>query len=136
MHHNDAVSVAMVVIIAAVVGYSLWRTWVAQSSKRWPQTDGRILVARIKDTIRREDEDTSVGGVRRQYFQIELQYEYEVNGVQYLGARLSFGSNLYRSYDDAIDALEGIAAGHDATVFYDPNDPREAVLKTGNDLHA
>ena len=55
-------------------------------------------------------------------------YSYEVDGEAYRGTRLSFVHENLLAKSSAEDALQHYPLDQTVTVFYNPGDPRDAVL--------
>jgi hypothetical protein len=113
-------------IVIALLVQGARSLWFRSESRRWPSVRGKVLVARITPGYELDEDDRRV-----EYFEVEVQYEYRVNGKPYIGTRHSFGSERFSTYDDAIDALHGISAGREVAVYYDPSLPERAVLRKG-----
>jgi hypothetical protein len=111
---------------AFILGHAGWRYWFRGESRQWPSVRGKMLVARITRADVRDDD-----GGRDEYFDVEVQYEYQVHGKAYISTRYSFGQERFSSYDGAMEALQGIAAGREVPVYYDPSYPQRAVLRKG-----
>jgi hypothetical protein len=125
-------SLAYVILIAAVAQF-IWRLWLSQKARSWPSVLGKVSVARIIRGIRNVStaDDSSISRTEEEeYFAVEVRYEYKVRGRAYVGTSYSIRSPEFARYDEAIDALEGISAGREVRVYYDPQKPQRAVLKT------
>ncbi len=118
------VSGFLVFTLGIFIAQWTWRLLLAHRSKRWPQTQARILAARI------------VGGKDRkgnEELRPEVRYEYSVAGRSYVGALFSFDSGTFISYATAIDAMDGIVAGSQVPIYYDPLRPQQSVLFPGRE---
>jgi hypothetical protein len=117
-------------LIAAVILLVLARAarlaWLSGESRTWPSVRGKMRVARITG-----GHDYDEDGRRLEYFDVEVEYEYRVRGQVYLGRQYSFGQERFSTYDGAMKALHGIAAGREVPVYYDPSQPQRAVLRKG-----
>ena len=58
-----------------------------------------------------------------------MQYEYQVDTQIYQSNRLAFQEAGYSSYKKAFKVVEAFPAGNPVWVFYDPANPRNAVLE-------
>jgi len=98
----------------------------AKASQTWPSVKGRI----VSTNIRLEeigDEDTS----RMEYIP-EVHFEYEVDEMTFKGKRFSFGSEpSFGSAEKARKFLQPYPDGQEVDLFYNPEDPGEAVLSQG-----
>jgi hypothetical protein len=66
------------------------------------------------------------------YFDLYLSYDYSVNGVDFTGGRFRYGlDSQFRRYGEEI--AERLPQGTSVDVYYNPDDPSDAVLTTGID---
>jgi len=88
---------------------------------RWPVTEGLIRSANLKMSP------------WRRFYYADIVYDYQVAHVAYTNSRITFGNfwSVNRNHDHALSVLQRYAQGTKVTVFYDPNDPQNAVLETG-----
>ncbi|MEW6084662.1 MAG: DUF3592 domain-containing protein [Chloroflexota bacterium] len=91
-------------------------------STRWPTTAGTIHSTSIQDFM-------SAGDIT---YRLKIGYHYTVNGVQYHSKRLEFGiqPDFWRKAE-AAQAVSKYPIGSTVTVYYDPDNPKVAVLTTG-----
>lgn len=87
----------------------------AWRSVTWPTTDGKI----------------SYSALHRGRTVTQLWYEYHVQGVRYVAENYRVGGNATPFEDVATAAAQRYPAGRVVKVFYNPNDPSEAVLEPG-----
>ena len=113
--------VVLIGVAVAVAGVVLLRR--AEKARRGPSVRGRVVVSRI---VERESNDAEK--VSRTLYDPEVQYQYVVNGRPLAGTRRGY-------YDAAVNwegFAEGVVAklpvGTEVDVFYDPNDPQQALL--------
>lgn len=97
-----------------------------KASQSWPSTDGKIISTSIRlDQI--DDEDST-----RIRFIPQVHFEYEVNGALFEGKRIIYGSEPnFGSREKAQDFLRAYTEGSFVKVFYNPENPVEAVLSQG-----
>ncbi|WP_425498303.1 DUF3592 domain-containing protein [Oceaniferula flava] len=99
---------------------------------------GKLVNVVVQSKI---DHQPGVGGTARRldtaYF-IRLDYSYEVDGKPYFSSRYSLGngnvvdSEYYDTQEEAeAQARKEYGEVQELTVFYDPDDPAEAVIKPG-----
>jgi hypothetical protein len=93
----------------------------------WVETQGRILSGHITSS---EGYDQSTNSYQT-YYEPEVVYQYEVNGVQYTGSRVAELAGRYGSKGDVEKFLADHPAGSTVKVYYDPADARNAVLEKG-----
>ncbi|NJD61017.1 MAG: hypothetical protein C3F13_01220 [Anaerolineales bacterium] len=100
----------------------------AEESTRWLATTGAIKESRVKQgssMLMSSDED----GESTPVYTPEISYTYQVAGVEYASKRISFGGT--KSYSKPENAEKDVAlypVGKEMTVYYDPKNPKEAVL--------
>lgn len=63
----------------------------------------------------------------------EVTYEYEVEGRKYTSRRVQIGGLSYARQGPADRMVAGLPVMGPVTLFYDPDDPGEAVLVHGTD---
>jgi hypothetical protein len=97
----------------------------AKQSLNWPSTPGRVLESRVVESLSTDsDGDTSTT------YKPYVKYEYSVIGATYTSDHIGIGpavssSNLRK----AQDAVNRMPVGGTVTVFYNPDDPSDAVLE-------
>ena len=97
----------------------------AQASLGWPAVEGEILEA----YVRREEETDADGEWRVTYFP-EVRYAYRVLGQEYVGNQITFGGTLGGSSPARARAVVArYPEGERVTVYYNPDNPQEAVLE-------
>jgi hypothetical protein len=114
-------------ILALVFFYIALRGRRASSiTKRWPTTTGRVLHSQVE--YRRSHRSGS-------YYPAVL-YEYQVMGQRYQSTTLSPGLEYGLSFRGRVQArVDKYPAGSMVTVYYNPDNPAQAVLEhsaTGN----
>jgi hypothetical protein len=127
----DSIRSSAGIIIAAILGlialFILLRAlqgWAAASASRaWPSVSGRVLNSSLIRTPRR---GTSGGG---SYVPM-IVYEYQVDGKVYRGQRYSFGTQVGTGFTGiASRVVDRYPEGSAVDVYYNPENPSEAVLK-------
>ena len=108
-----------------VILFGVYSAVKAGQSSGWVSAQGTVLESGIDADTRTGDTGTSTT------YQAEILYEYTVNGKEHVGNRVSFGDygssdrlraeRIHRRYrvEDAV------------TVYYNPDDPDDAVLEPG-----
>jgi len=100
----------------------------ASESAAWPATQGKIVLSTVKAS-NFYDRDSS-GTWQKTFYFPNVQYEYSVMGKTYTGKRIAFGASRgFRSRAPAEKILERYPVGATVTVYYNPNDPADAVLE-------
>jgi hypothetical protein len=123
----------LILIGAALSIFGVFFLRTALASYGWPSTPGTVQA--ITSPLYRSE----YSGSRRTYV-YEVTYGYAVNEIAYTGDRYSLGegSTASRPYDTAREAeqagLEAYPLGSAITVYYDPQNPTETVLKRGPNI--
>jgi hypothetical protein len=91
----------------------------AAVAAKWPTTMGTILISTL------ESRRTNSG--RHAQYPVVL-YSYQAGGRSYQGNRIAPGPEVGGT--GAPKRLVGYQVGSQVTVFYNPNDPSDAVLET------
>ena len=93
----------------------------------WTQTTGFVIGSHVEED---PDPDPGMDGGGSPSFRAIVRYRYKVQGRKYESSRIAFGWQL----DDFMSA-SGLQTKFPkrskVNVFYDPNNPEEAVLLTG-----
>ena len=93
----------------------------AKSSKIWPSVVGEIITSKIESSDETEDST----------FQASVIYAYNVNKLPYQSSRIKIGVQwaMGRGEKSEIENfLDKYPANQPVQVFYNPKDPRKAIL--------
>lgn len=106
----------------------------ASASARWPAVAGIIATS---DVIEEQIEDTSrddKSNIRMiQRYQVDLRYAYQVGKRDFVGTMGNWGwTGIYGRRELAEKAAGQYRQGQPVTVYYDPEQPGNAVLEPGN----
>lgn len=116
--------IAFIGIGAALIFYSLRSRKKAEASQAWPSTNGQITESRVAHSTSTDSE-----GDRSDSYSPSVRYSYQVMGQTYTGKNIGFGAQTsYNRPAKAEAALEQYPAGGVVTVYYNPEDPSDAVL--------
>lgn len=96
----------------------------AEESQKWSSAAGRIT----ESYVRREDSTDSDGYPTTSYYP-EVQFTYEFLGSEYAGNKIAFGGSMGGGQKKAQESLAQYPVGKDVIVYYDPNNPGDAVLE-------
>ena len=89
-------------------------------TETWVRTTGMIYSAESRNAL----------GARRGFYTPEVSYAYSA-GVRHVGNKLSNADLPVLSEAEVEDLLQDLPAGTVVDVFYDPEQPADAVLITG-----
>lgn len=116
-----------------LIAFSVRNRRKAEASQNWLSVPGRIVSAEVKQGTSRETKRDITGEEREvtsYYYYPAVEYTYEVGGQTYTGKRLAFGGIVGHSDPaKAAAALAPYQPGSTVTVYYDPQNPAEAVLE-------
>ena len=97
----------------------------AQASQGWPSTAGLINESRVAHSTH-----TDTDGDSSDSYTPYIEYTYQVGGQTYTGRDLTFGfTQGYGNEAKAQSVLAKYPPGAQVSVYYDPTDPRQAVLE-------
>lgn len=99
-------------VASSVSAIVRWR-----QARRWPHTEGRITESHI----------AGAGFDLVNTYAPAVQYTYVVDGIAFTGNRVHFAG--MGSLTEAAATTEAYAPGQAVTVYYDPEDPSQAVLE-------
>jgi len=104
-------------VLVSMSGYDLVRY---QDAKTWPSVQGTVQISKIRA---HKEWMLSV-------FEPHLIYSYTVAGKGYTGDTVRIGhAKMMWSKEDATGLLQNYPAGKTVTVYYDPDEPTEALLE-------
>jgi hypothetical protein len=110
---------------AAVTGYGVRLRARAAETLRWPAVRGRIVRCLVREDtplIRGADEP-------RAMYRPEVRYEYVVDGREHAATRIDLLDRAASSPEFAERVIARYPMWSEVTVFYDPTDPRRAILE-------
>ena len=112
----------MFLVGAGLLIYALKNRHKAAASAAWPQATGRVISANIEQRISHGKHGT------HHYYEPVIEYEYNVAGTAFHSNRLAFGS-VSGGRGRAEQTLARYAPGLTVVVYYNPENPAEAVLE-------
>lgn len=122
---SGMVAIPFVIVALVFVYLALRASRKASISRSWPATTGKILAAGIEPRTGR----SGSSGYSTSYYPV-VQYEYTVNGQRFLGNRITFGGDVgYGWTGMAQRQIASYVPDSSVAVFYDPNEPGNAVLE-------
>jgi hypothetical protein len=110
--------VICVIVGIAMIAYSLFQRSRLRASASWVPVTATIVKAELLTSATTDSSE----------YRISLAYEYEANGVRYTGKRIGFGPRSYIRKKRAQAELEKYPVTCTVTVYFDPENPGEAVL--------
>lgn len=96
----------------------------AGESQNWSSAMGKIT----ESYVRRKVSTDSDGDTTTSYYP-EVRYTYQYLGTEFSGDRIAFGGKVGGGQNKAYTAISSYPVGKDVTVYYDPNNPEDAVLE-------
>lgn len=127
----------MVLLTSCFFGNALIERQTAAASRNWPAVQGRVVSSEVVVASQ-----TSGGGTRRTSYRALIKYSYQVGTARFESVRVSFmgwGSSagtMQRSDKSAARSdANRYPRGAEVKVFYNPQDPSEAVLEPGASHH-
>ena len=124
---NNSPFVGLLVTVIGIV-FAIWggmAVMEARSATDWPETQGEVTGSRVIHTI-----NSNQKSKKQWYYQAEIKYRYEVDGLEYISDRLDFGTykHKYKSEVYPTGTTNKYPVGKNVTVYYDPIDPEQAVI--------
>lgn len=115
------------VIVALVLGFiGLRQRARVNATKAWPTVSGQVL----HSTVEARRSHSSEGGYSTSYYPVVV-YQYQVNGRAYQSNQINAGSPIGRGSQRFVEqyVAENYAPGAVVQVYYDPENPQQAVLE-------
>ncbi len=118
---------SLIFLAAGVFCFFMWKSSAKEykSSKNWPSVSGTI----IKSSIIQKREWDSKKKKYKNTFYPNLQYTYGVNGVNYVGSRITFSDYASNSRKAIRKILRKYPNGAQVKVYYNPKNPAKSVLE-------
>ncbi len=117
-----ALRIPLVCVSIVAFGYSAIGHWRATASLRWPSVDGEVMWSRIKIVQKMP------GGEMVFLYGPDVHYRYRVEEKSYQAARVWPDMKLERDVASTRALLANYDEGTKVPVFYDPAQPKRAVL--------
>lgn len=112
-------------LILTIIGKNSVGT--AKASLEWPTAQGQIVTSEMD--MRREK---SGGSTARHYqYRPNILYEYSVDGARYTSKKVAVVGMTSRDQKDIKPILRRYKEGSSVTVYYNPEDPKSAILEPG-----
>ena len=100
-------------------GFLISEVWSALRGQSWPKAEAKVEASQVLQEVRTR------GGPQ---FRIKLNYRYTVDGKAYTGERFNNRNNYLSGEGQARSVAQAYPQGARCEVFYNPNDPAEAVI--------
>ena len=114
-----ALAATFCVFGSPVMGFFLTRIFLeAKASASWPIVAGVLQKVEIGET-----------SVNRYY--ADIAYTFSVDGRDYTGTRIAASDGEYNIRDGAVQAIEGLRVGDAVSVYYNPSNPSQSVIRAG-----
>jgi len=107
------------IIGLGVMGAAAKRGLKQRATSDWPSLEGTI----VSTDLRKSDENGA---------ESPLMYEFDLNGKIYRSTRVAFIDRSNIDYNDWIQLANGLPREGAVTVYYDPEQPNESVLISGD----
>ena len=125
-------NIFLFVIAGTGVAILYWGGCVLEQSREalnWPQTKGNMISSLLTVNHLPKFIDRQADPAR--WYGAQVQYEYTVGDKMYLSDRLAFQKYDTRSPREALKVMNKYRRLHKVAVYYNPKNPREAVLQPG-----
>lgn len=97
----------------------------AEASQNWPSAQGQIIATEIKKDVSEDAE-----GYTTTTYKPVITYSYNVMGQTYQSDKIAFGmTTSYGRMAKAQEVLDQYPLDSPVNVYYDPDNPAEAVLE-------
>lgn len=117
-----------------LAGFGVYFIYEANSSKSWNQVAGTVAKTKI---VRKTSRSGNSGTYRTEY-NVNIKYQYQVDGVTYNKTRFSLGTGdtVKGGFSNREDAQKWLDespyhSGRPVTVYVKPGDTQESVLSSG-----
>ena len=112
------------------LGVGLWMINKGMQSENWDKGTATITSSEIEKT---ESRSKDAQGFTRTStsFSVRVTYAFTVEGSNYEGNTVGFGTMSHNERSDAQEELKSYPKGKTIEVYYDPENPSDSVLKKG-----
>jgi len=114
----------ILLIGAGLVFYGLRQRIRARASAGWPSVQGKALSAGVKEQVVSSGKTHS----RQTWYRPTVEYEYQVDGARYQSNRIAFGNVSSQDEGAAQHILDQTVKSGSVQVYYNPQNPKDAVL--------
>ena len=112
------------------LGFGLWAINKGMQSENWDKGTATITSSGIE---KKESRSKDAQGFTRTStsFSVRVTYAYTVEGSNFEGNTVGFGTMSHNERSDAQEELKSYPKGKTIEVYYDPENPSDSVLKKG-----
>jgi hypothetical protein len=106
----------------------------ASASARWPTVAGIVTTSGVIEEVIEDKSNDDKSFIRKIHrYQVDLRYAYQVGKRDFVGTAAGWGwTAIYGLRDVAEKAASQYQMGQPVTVYYDPEQPGNAVLEPDN----
>jgi hypothetical protein len=119
---NDFAGFMLALVLIGIVVFNLGCAFVdlrmASECKNWPSSTGQIT------------RSGDYSGQRGGGYHVYVGYKYLVDGNEFESEKIFVGKNEIGMFDSPSTLVSGLKKGKQVKVFYNPNDPSYAILRT------
>jgi len=113
------------IIIGLIMFFIYFRNLAkVRASQAWPAVQGTVAAS----WVRRKQSTDDDGSISESFYP-EIQYTYQVMGMEYQGDKIAFGPKSGGNRTKAEKAIAKYPTGANVTVYYQPDKPETAVLE-------
>jgi hypothetical protein len=122
--------VALLAAVFSVVSFSRTRL-LASASARWPTVPGIITTSGVIEEAIEDQSNRDKSQIRKIHrYQVDLRYAYQVGKRDFVGTTANWGwTGVYGLRELAEKAAGQYTNGQPVTIYYDPEQPGNAVLE-------
>lgn len=106
-----------------ILGFNQFRT--SKASRDWPSIEGQVSIATVE--MKTESGDS---GISKKYSP-RVVYNYSISGQQYTSDQVVIGARAWYTSQIKAGTKLTYQSGQQVTVYYNPDNPAQAVLKAG-----
>ena len=112
------------------LGVGLWMINKGMQSENWEKGTAAITSSEIEKTESKSKDAQGFTQTSTSYG-VSVEYSYTVEGSNYVGNTVGFGTMSHNERSDALEELKSYPKGKTIDVYYDPENPSDSVLNKG-----
>ena len=121
----------LVLLGLATAVFGVYFIFLGNEAGAWRETQGTVVSATVESRTSMRSQSAGQRQRQREFYP-SFTYRWTVDGTTYTGSRYQLGANAESYYfadrEKAREEVEKHPAGTAIPVFYDPDDPSQAVL--------